>query len=164
MKNLYLVRHAKSSWQHEDLSDLDRPLNRRGQHDAPIMGQRLCERGVRPDLILCSPALRALRTAWAIAGEIAYPTSRIGLEERIYTEDSLGLLQLIMATNDDIHSLMLVGHNPDMTLLCNHLSSPPIDNIPTCGVAAFQCDIQTWQALSPKKIKRIDFDYPKRVQ
>ena len=76
MKTLFLIRHAKSSWDDTALADKDRPLNDRGKRDAPKMGKRLADRDVNPDLILSSPAMRALTTAEIIAKKLDY-SSRI---------------------------------------------------------------------------------------
>ncbi len=84
MKHLFLIRHAKSSWDHAELSDFDRPLNKRGKRDAPMMGRRLAKRGVNPDLILSSPAKRALKTARIIGSEIGSPKGDIHTDKRIY--------------------------------------------------------------------------------
>ena len=84
MKRLYLVRHAKSSWKDPDLDDFDRPLNKRGKRDAPLMGQKLRQADVRPDLIVSSPAKRAAKTAKIMAGQIEYPVKKIIWDESLY--------------------------------------------------------------------------------
>ena len=84
MKELILVRHAKSSWKDASVYDHERPLNKRGKRDAPEMGARLKLRGCEPDLIVSSSAVRALETARTVAGEIGYPLGRIVVDERLY--------------------------------------------------------------------------------
>jgi len=88
MKTLYLARHAKSSWKHPELSDIERPLNKRGKRDAPYIGNLLKEKGVKPDIVISSPAVRAKKTALAIAEIIEYPKSKIIIDENIYESSS----------------------------------------------------------------------------
>ena len=117
MKRLYLIRHAKSSWRDAGLADFDRPLNKRGKHDVPRMGQRLKALGVLPDVIVSSPAKRAIRTARQIADEIGYDRKAIELNEILYgavPEDTLAIVRATAAAYD---STMIFGHNPMMTEL-----------------------------------------------
>src|SRR5437899_11500650 len=95
MKTLFLVRHAKSSWDDTALPDKDRPLNDRGKRDAPKMGERLAKRGVTPDLILSSPAKRALETAQIIAKKLDYKLADIVVDERLYATGADDLLDVI---------------------------------------------------------------------
>lgn len=152
MKQLWIVRHAKSDWGNPGLADFDRPLNNRGLRDAPAMGEWLDRQGVEPELLLCSPARRAKHTAEQIAKAISYPLGKIRFEQRIYEADPETLLALIGLTESNIGSLMLVGHNPGLTLLVNILGGGPLDNLPTCAVAALQFDCDDWllQGRSPR--------------
>src|SRR2546421_80442 len=100
MKTLTLARHAKSSWDDLELSDFERPLNKRGRKDAPFMGELLHSRGFRPDLIVSSPANRALTTARIIAEELEYPLDRIIVNEKLYEADSGDILNVARATDD----------------------------------------------------------------
>ncbi len=100
MKRVYLVRHAKSDWKRIGLADRDRPLNKRGKRDAPVMGQRLAARGVKPDLIVTSPAKRARKTAKVFAKELGYPKDEIVVEERVYEGGVEDLWDIIRGTDD----------------------------------------------------------------
>ncbi|MBC7939957.1 MAG: histidine phosphatase family protein, partial [Chitinophagaceae bacterium] len=111
MKTLFLVRHAKSSRDDPSLPDRERPLDDRGRHDAPKMGKRLTNRGVKPDLLVSSPALRALTTAQLIADEIGCQRKDIIVDERLYASSSDDLLSVICAIDDKLDSVMLFGHN-----------------------------------------------------
>jgi len=138
MKTLYLARHAKSSWKHPELSDIERPLNKRGKRDAPYIGNILKEKGVNPDILLSSPAVRARKTAATIAEIIDYPNSKILIDENIYESSSNELVNIIQGFDDKYDSVMnkydsvmMFGHNPGFTMLNNYLTESFIDNIPT---------------------------------
>ena len=95
MKTLILIRHAKSSWNNPGVPDRLRPLNKRGKRDAPVMGERLAERGIEVDRVISSPATRALATAEAITGEIGFPWDEVIVDERLYHADKLEMLEVI---------------------------------------------------------------------
>jgi len=161
MKTLFLVRHAKSSPNDPSLPDRERPLDDRGRHDAPKMGKRLTNRGVKPDLLVSSPALRALTTAQLIADEIGCQRKDIIVDERLYASSSDDLLAVICALDDKLDRVMLVGHNPEFTDLAHRLSSEIID-MPTCAVAEFRFDAKAWadvEEIDPAKVK---LDAPKK--
>ena len=113
MKTLLLVRHAKSSWDHPGVDDHDRPLNARGRRDAPEMGRRLAERGLVPDRILSSTALRARTTAQLIAEGLGFDVDRIILDERLYAASADEVLRVIGEIDGDVGTAMVVGHNPE---------------------------------------------------
>ena len=163
MKKLTLIRHAKSSWKYPDLDDYDRPLNKRGRKDAPAMGQRLLLRGFRPDGIISSPALRALRTIEAIAAAIDFPFSNLQIDPLIYGADDLALINLIRQTSPDLEWLAITGHNPETTSLTRRLSGKAIDNVPTCGVVEMHFDIESWTSIGTDDVSPdfFYFDYPK---
>ncbi|RLC49114.1 MAG: histidine phosphatase family protein [Candidatus Cloacimonadota bacterium] len=161
MKTLYLVRHAKSSWKQPDLSDFVRPLNKRGENDAPFMGKLLSDKRVNPDLVISSPAKRASATAKIIASEINFPKEKIVLDDNIYEATGRGLLEIISETEENYKSVMLFGHNPGLTVLQNNLSDHFIDNIPTCGVVALKFKT-SWNEIKLNSAGFIFFEYPKK--
>ncbi len=163
MKHLTIVRHAKSSWQHPELADRDRPLNKRGARDAPMMGQRLAEWGYRPELILSSPATRALTTATVFAEALGCSPADIEIDERIYGAGVAGLIRLVQEVDDGVERVMLFGHNPDLTGLVNRLARVSLDNLPTCGVAQLEFAFDTWAELGSQLALRADIDYPKKT-
>ncbi|HKY59773.1 MAG TPA: histidine phosphatase family protein [Gemmatimonadota bacterium] len=163
MKSLFLIRHAKSSWKDASLADRDRPLNKRGKRDAPEMGRRLAARGDAPDLIVSSPAVRALATARIIAEAVGYPVDRIREDERIYMAGPAELLEAIRDLEDDLQQVFLFGHNPGLTELVNELSEPVIDNVPTCGIVELRVTVDRWADVSPGTVRRAGFDTPKSV-
>src|SRR4051812_29209603 len=146
MKTIYLVRHAKSSWENSQLADFDRPLSERGVSDAPRIGRRITEYKQVPELIYSSPAVRALTTAKIIAASIEYPEASIVTDRKVYHSDSDSLLEIIRKFTDDKQCVMLVGHNPGLTQFANALLDATIDNIPTCGVIRGQLNITLWKA------------------
>lgn len=148
VKKLFLVRHAKSSRDDAALPDKDRSLAGRGRRDAPEMGKRLAQRGVKPDLIVSSPALRARLTAELIARKLDYKLKHLAVDDRLYGGGPDGLLDAIHEINDKVRSVMLVGHNPELTELAHRLSSE-ITHLPTCAVAEFTFDEKSWSGVGP---------------
>jgi phosphohistidine phosphatase len=162
MKKLFIVRHAKSSWDFPELDDLDRPLNKRGKKNAPQMGSRLAKRGIKPQLIITSPAKRAAATAREIAKELSFPKSDIIKEPLLYHGTNKNIIQMLQKQNNDINEIMIFGHNPGLTDLANYLSGSHIYNIPTCGIAEIDFEIFSWADIDEKKGVLVYFDYPKK--
>lgn len=162
MKILYVVRHAKSSWEDLDLSDFDRPLNERGERDAPKMGRRLKEREITPDLMLSSPANRALTTCKVIADILGYDQVRIKTDQKIYHASENELFEVAAEFNDNFDEVMIFGHNPGLTDFVNELLNERIMNVPTCGIVAGKLKINSWKEIRPGCGKLYFFDFPKR--
>jgi phosphohistidine phosphatase len=162
MKTLFLVRHAKSSWKDFNLDDRDRPLNKKGECDAPLMGKYLKKLNVRPSLIISSPAKRAISTAKIIASQIDYEKKKIITDENIYLATPEELSKQIIKCNNDINSLMLVGHNPGITEFLNLLCKDNIENMPTCSVACIEFQTNEWAYICDQKGKLKFFEYPKK--
>ena len=164
MKELILVRHAKSSWEDPALSDHERPLNKRGKRNAPEMGERLARSGYDPDLIVSSSAVRALDTARSVAGKLGYPREHIAVKERLFHAGVSELLQVIRGVDDSVDSLMLFGHNPGLTDLANHLGPKEILNMPTCAVLHLQVPGRRLvNAVGDAPGDEVRYDYPKRA-
>ena len=161
MKKLLIMRHAKANLGDAFESDFDRTLSDRGKKDAPEMGKRLKKNGVKPDLIISSPAARALKTAKEVAKEIDYPEKNIVTESEIYQADIIDLIKVIRNLDDKNNKVMLFGHNPGLTGLVGYLTNQFIDNIPTSGVVQINFDFQTWKQVTQQSGKFISFDYPK---
>lgn len=161
MKTLTLVRHAKSSWKDTGLRDIERPLNARGRRDAPEMGRRIKEHGIRPSLIVSSPAVRAWTTARIIAAEIAYPLEFLQREDGLYLASVDEILDVIAAQDDGFNSLMVVGHNPGMTDFANFLHTGLTNNLPTAGVVSVDIDHDSWQLYERPPTSLRVHDYPK---
>ena len=161
-KTLIIVRHAKSSWDHPGISDHDRPLNQRGERDAPEMGRRLAATGVAPERIICSSANRAQRTAREIAAALDYPEADITVEPALYGAGSRDIIELLQGLDEGLATVMVVAHNPTLTSLVNRLSGSDIDNIPTCGIATLGLKGDSWGEVGINSCELLDFDYPKR--
>jgi len=164
MKTLYLLRHAKSSWAIPGQKDYDRPLNDRGMRDAPAMGARMRERGYEIDLVVSSPAARALSTACIICAELGLEPNSIVQDRQIYLAGSAKLLHLISFFDESKHSALLVAHNPALTDLANELAHASIDNIPTSGLVSIALPIEYWAQIVPGIGKVLDFDFPKNPE
>jgi len=163
MKTLYLLRHAKSSWSFDELSDQERPLNDRGRDDAPAMGQALAKRRICPDLIISSPAVRALSTAVLVAREMQYPHDKIVVEPGIYGTDVDGLVDIIHGLPDSADSVLLVGHNPTITETANALSPTSFNEMPTAAVVCLRFSCSTWEDVSKPNAEFYFYDYPRNV-
>ncbi len=164
MKTLTLLRHAKSSWKNPGLIDHDRPLNKRGKRDLPVMGERMQAAGIRPSLILSSTAVRAWRTAKGIAKEISYPKEFLQREQRLYHAGVDRILDVLAQQDDAFNSIMIVGHNPGLTDFANYLVPDLTRNIPTCGFVSVTIDTKDWNLKGDKKIELAAYDYPKKKQ
>lgn len=161
MKTLYLIRHAKSSWNDFSVKDIDRPLNDRGKKNAPFMGKILADSGLKPDVMISSPAKRAFSTAKKIANELGYEKDYIVIEPTIYEAEIKDLLHLVNGLKDEWKTVVLFGHNPGFTEFCNYLSGSDLLNIPTCGVAKIELDIKSWKMASKETGHLKSFDFPK---
>ncbi len=161
MRILYLVRHAKSSWSHPELADRERPLNKRGHASAPMMGQRLHDRGIQLERLITSPALRALTTARYLAEEIDFPADRIETDGLLYFSGVDTMLEIVQQQDPSLNTLMLTGHNPDMTSVLNFLSGYQTDNMPTCAIATIGFDRQ-WSEVGRGSGQLLDYDFPKK--
>ncbi|MDO9266902.1 MAG: histidine phosphatase family protein [Sulfurimonas sp.] len=162
MKKLYIIRHAKSSWSDAALNDFERPLNKRGKANAPMMGERLKEKGVMPDIIISSPAKRAKSTAEIIAKEIGYE-KKVLFDENIYESSVDKLRKILTALDDKQNTVFLVGHNPELNMLVDYYVKF-YENIPTCGVVEVEFACDTWANIEPKNAKLISFNYPKKSE
>ncbi len=164
MKTLYLLRHAKSSWDHPGLADKQRPLAKRGLDNAPEMGARFAARGERLDCVISSPAKRALSTANLFCEACGFPTDRIETDEDLYFLGAGSIEAVILNQESACDALMLVFHNPDITYFTNSIDElVRIDNVPTAGLVRFGCDIESWSDWSRDSATFDYFDYPKNL-
>ncbi len=160
-KELILVRHAKSSWGDINLDDHDRPLNGRGERNAPEMGVRLAGTGVRPQAMFTSTALRAATTAEIIAEAIGFPQGEIVREPGLYHADVEDWLTWITGLDNAWKTVMAFGHNPGITELVADVWELPILNVPTCGVVLLRFELEEWRETAESKPTVALFDYPK---
>lgn len=144
------MRHAKSSWENSELRDFDRPLNKRGERDAPRMGQYLKELQLLPDQIFSSPAERAKLTILKVTEELDLLASQITWDENLYFKGTQAYLDAIRNADDSSDVVMTVGHNP-MTenaifALSAHTSTKAIK---TATIACFEFSVDSWQNIQP---------------
>lgn len=161
MKKLYLIRHAKSSWSNPLLDDFDRPLNQRGKTNAPFMANVLLQHQIIPDLILSSSANRAKTTAEIFATILGY-YQEIVFNKTLYLAEIETLFKILHTTPNEINTVFLFGHNPELTHFVNEISGENIENIPTCGICGVELLENNWKSLKSKSAKLILFDYPKK--
>jgi phosphohistidine phosphatase len=147
MKTLFLCRHAKSSWDEPGLKDFDRPLMERGIRKTEKIIRYLRKNEIHPDLIISSPAVRALETAKLVAEGLGYPADKIVLESNIYEAWYERILDVICGTPDEIGTLMIFGHNPGISEVANVFLHPPVDMLPTSGVACFTFKTDRWEKI-----------------
>jgi phosphohistidine phosphatase len=164
MKTLYIVRHAKSSWDEPGLDDFHRPLNGRGEKDAPKMGKRLKEREITVDAMISSPAVRAFKTCKAIAKVLEYPSEKIKAEKKLYHADEDMICAILKTIKDSNEVVMLFGHNPGLTDFANKLLNEAIPNIPTAGVVAGKLNIKSWSDIKAGCGELMFFDFPKKAK
>jgi phosphohistidine phosphatase len=161
MRLLTLIRHAKSSWKEVGQGDYERPLNRRGERDAPRMGRRLAAWPERPQRVIASPAARAARTASLLVASAGLDAA-LGFDRRLYLAGSSELLAFVRELPDALQHVALVGHNPGLTDFANALADAGIENIPTCGVVRLELEVERWSEAAPGCARLLEFDSPKQ--
>ncbi len=160
MKRLYLMRHAKSSWKNKDLEDYQRPLNKRGKRDASFMGKVLKKRGVFFDIIISSSAKRAYQSAKRVAKEIGYD-KKILKDKKLYLISFEEFLDYIKNLDDKYKSVLIIGHNPDISKLFSYLTGKE-SKMPTAAVGALKFKGDRWRDIEEREIEALFFDYPKK--
>lgn len=161
-KTLHIVRHGKSSWDYENISDIDRPLSPRGIDNAYLMAKKLSERKVHPDRFITSPANRALYTAIIFSRILKFPYDQIHIEDRIYSGYTDDLIELIRKQDKSVSNLLVFGHNPSFTVFANQLMDHYLENIPTAGIVSLNYEIESWDQIGKTAPVKDFFDYPKR--
>ena len=163
MRRLTLFRHAKSSWKDLSLPDADRPLNKRGKHNAPEMGARFAVEYPGADFhLVSSPAKRALTTARLFAGAAGVPLDAIEVDDRIYQADAGDLLAIVRGLNDEWDHVVLVGHNPGFTDYINSATKHFIENLPTAGIAVLQYPVDHWAEVGAAPAVLDELAVPKK--
>jgi phosphohistidine phosphatase len=162
MKTLFVLRHAKSSWDNPSLADFDRPLNDRGLAAAPFMGHVLSRKGYRPDLILSSPAERAKMTA-ALVRAAAGLDCPLEFDDRIYEASPHKLQKVVSKVADDKESVMIVGHNPGIEGFIKLLTNKN-EPMPTASIGVIELDIGNWSEIGPSTGRLIEVLRPKEIE
>lgn len=162
MKKIYLIRHAKSSWENEEMDDFSRPLNARGKRDVVFMGSRLKMFKVLPKIIYTSPAKRAHKTAKEIAKIIGFDKNKLTLVPELYESSYKQYLNLIHETKDKYNEIFIIAHNPTITEVGEKLSGAILSNIPTCAIVCIEFEVESFKDISEESGKILFFDYPKK--
>lgn len=165
MKTLYLIRHAKAAYEEPSISDFDRPLTEKGVQQANAMAEELKTQGVKPSLIVSSPAVRALTTAQIMADTLKYSHKKIKTDEQIYSGGVEDLIEIIKHTEQNVDTLLLFGHNPNLTWLTHYLCEKSHMNIPTCGIVAIAFKkTKSWNKLTEDEGELLHFIHPPHEQ
>lgn len=159
-RTLYLIRHAKSSWDDETQRDFDRVLNQRGLRDAPAMAKKHANAGVAVDHIISSPAMRAHTTSKFYAHAHGMDVEQIDLQETIYNAGVMDLLEVVRNINDNHACVLMFGHNPGISMLVGFLSGQSV-SMPTNGVAELKMDLKHWKDADAYCAELASFDFPK---
>lgn len=162
MRTLYLTRHAKSCWDDPGTDDLNRPLNGRGQRDAPIMARLFKERGEPLDRLVSSPAVRAITTARAFAHALGLEEKDVIQDPGIYLAPAEMLLRIVNLLNNDDRRVMLFGHNPGFTELAEYISDADLDELATCATVRIDLPVDSWKEVSMGLGTMVWHDHPKR--
>ena len=162
MKKVYFVRHAKSSWEDSSLNDIQRPLSSRGLRDAPFMAKLLKNKNVKADLIISSPANRALTTAKYFADAMNIPHDEIAVKNIVYEAYPEDVIRTIQKVDKEVNTLMVFGHNPTFTSIVNRYTEDYIPNVPTCGIVKIEANINSWSEFSESTAMQTEFYFPKQ--
>jgi phosphohistidine phosphatase len=126
-----------------------------------MMGRRLARRGFEAELLLCSPATRAVATAEIIAEEISYPVDEIVVDDRLYGAGLHTLIEVITGLDDSLDSVVLLGHNPGMSDLVDTISPNLVGSLPTCGIVRFELDVASWTQAMDATALEAEYDFPR---
>ena len=162
MKTVYIIRHAKSDWSIAGQTDIDRALNARGYNDAHNVGKVMKSKGQTPQLIISSPAIRALTTALIVSEELGYPKSQIRIEPLLYDTDVQEYEKVLKSLSNSAGSVVIFGHNPVVSDLSSFWAGKLVD-MPTCAVVQFRILTDKWSQLSKENVEFVDLLVPKMI-
>ena len=159
MKILYIVRHAKSSWEYEGIEDIDRPLKKRGIKDAHLMSKFLSNKISKPDVFVSSSANRALHTAVIFCENFEYPLTNLKIRRQLYSFSDGYLVKTVKALDDSFSSAIIFSHDHGINTFVNKFGSKPLAHVSTCGVIGIRFEEKHWKDI--KKGKTIMTEFPK---
>lgn len=157
MKKLFLIRHAKSDWTNPELKDIERYLNERGYSNANMMAAKFNH---KPDLIISSPAIRAMSTALIFARHVNYNANTIVIKQELYESSITDYLSVINAIDNQFSSVLLFAHNPTISNVAQTLTQALPMEMPTCAIAGINFDTNDWKKAKSGEL--VLFDYPKK--
>ncbi|RXK59671.1 histidine phosphatase family protein [Lacibacter luteus] len=163
MKSLFLIRHAKSSWDSPDQNDFDRPLNARGIKDAPVMAKKLVDRNVQIDAFFSSPALRAKQTCEYFIKAFGKQKEEIKFLSQLYLAEASVFEETILLLDNKLDAVAVFSHNNGITEFANQLTNAKIDNMPTCCIFAVKVEADDWSKFAKAKKTFWFVDYPKLI-
>jgi phosphohistidine phosphatase len=154
LKRLTLMRHANAQWNDPQISDFDRPLNRRGSSEAEAMGRRLLELQLVPSILLTSSARRAEQTADLVARELGVSTRNIRTEESLYLAPPEDILRIVQSTGPRISHLLVVGHNPGISELAQLLApNRRLAELSTGAMGSFTFETNSWAGVEARNLR-----------
>ncbi len=162
MKTIFLIRHAKSSWDNPAMRDFERPLNERGLRDAPFMADVLKKTGAEPDLIVTSPAKRAATTAGFFGRAFGINEADFQVEQTIYAAEPRDISDIIAGLPESVETVLIFGHNPTFTDVANGFSKKWIENVPTCGIVRIEGAVEKWAEFSSENASVTAVFFPKQ--
>jgi phosphohistidine phosphatase len=156
MKTLYVLRHAKSSWASPDLADRERPLAERGERDVERLAGHIDRAGIRPDVVLCSPARRAQATFHGVRRALGH--AQVHQDDALYGASAPDVLDMLRRLPARVDSVMVIGHNPGLEDLVGLLAGAGDDTamqqlqskFPTGALATLDLDVADWPSLAPE--------------
>lgn len=164
MKQLFIIRHAKSDWGDFTLPDFERPLNERGKADAPVMAKRLLSKKIKIDAFISSPARRAKKTCKLFCKEFHIDDNEIIFIEKLYNAQVEIFFETILSLDNKYEHVAIFAHNPGVTDFANRLcKNVHIDEMPTCAIFAVEADIANWKMFKQSEKSFLFFDYPKKT-
>lgn len=161
MKTVYILRHAKSSWSDPTLADIERPLNKRGKRDAPLMAEIMKRFNYIPDQVYLSPSARTRATIKPLVKTLEIPDDHIHIEYSLYHGYYDDYEAIIQDLDEDVNSILMVGHNPGITYIANSCAGPILDNVPTCGLLVIESTIKDWSTFSFSESTLVKYYFPK---
>ncbi len=164
MKTLYIIRHAKSSWDDPGLTDHDRPLMQKGINKTIKITEFLKWKIICPDLFLSSTAVRARQTAEIISKGLNYPSEKINTSNSLYHAGSESIFNELYGLSNQINSVMIFGHNPGLTYFANKFLNPTIENLPTSGVVSISFETNKWEKINEAKFHVNFVMFPKMLK
>ncbi|PKP13889.1 MAG: histidine phosphatase family protein [Bacteroidetes bacterium HGW-Bacteroidetes-3] len=157
MKTLYIVRHAKSSWEYEGIKDIDRPLKERGINDAYLISNVLQKKIATPDVFISSCANRALHTAMIFTYTFNFPLANLRISKSLFNFSDGYLIKTVKALDDGFDSAIIFSHDHGISDFVNKFGSIHVDNVPTCGVVGIQFDTNHWKDIKSGKTFLTEF-------
>ena len=161
-KKLIIVRHSKSSWKDLSLDDFNRPLNKRGKEDGPIISNYLSKKTNFIDFLHSSSSVRTFETSKFFTERIKF--GKVKYDDSLYHSSSESILNLIKNYSNEYSSVMLIAHNPGLTHLINQITNISLDNLPTTGLAEIHFSCNKWNEISSKNSNLIDLKFPKQLK